>query len=207
MGFDPIKIYDDLKQKIIWLDLTPDSTINQAELSESYGVSRNPLTIALTRLDAEGWVVRHGMHFVVSSLTLDRMRELTEIRSVLETQAVFWAMHRMTQSGLQDLRSLGNAIRKLSPRATKKEMVQLDFNFHKIIYREAHNQQLAQLLERLLSDYLRFWLAGPKEIKKETLFNDTLAMIKAIENRDEISLRASIAAHVKASLDKIMGVS
>ena len=207
MGLDPIEIYDDLKQKIIWLDLTPDSTLNQAELCDLYGVSRNPLTIALTRLDAEGWVVRHGVHFVVSSLTLDRMREVTEIRLVLETQAVLWAMHRITKSGLQELKTIGKAIKNLSPRASKKEMVQHDFNFHKIIYRETHNQQLARLLERLLSDYLRFWLAGPKEIKKETLFNDTLAMIKAIENRDEISLRASIAAHVKASLDKIMGVS
>jgi DNA-binding GntR family transcriptional regulator len=86
-------------------------------------------------------------------------------------------------------------------------MVHLDFTFHRIIYREAHNQQLAQLLERLLSHYLRFWLAGPKEINKETLFNDTLSMIKAIENKDEISLRASVAAHIKVSLDKIMGIS
>jgi len=204
---EPIKIYQDLKEKIIWLDLLPDSTLNQAELAEAYGVSRNPLTIALTRLDAEEWVVRHGTHFVVSPLTLDRMREITEIRSVLETQAVLWAMHRITQSGLQELRSLGNEIKKLSPNASKKEMVQLDFKFHCIVYREAHNQQLAQLLERLLSHYLRFWLTGPKEIKKETLFNDTLLIIKAIENKDEISLRASVAAHIKASLDKIMGIS
>lgn len=207
VGLDPVKIYEDLKGKIIWLDLTPDSTLNQAELAEAYGVSRNPLTIALTRLDAEEWVVRHGTHFVVSPLTLDRMREITEIRSVLETQAVLWAMHRITANGVQELRSLANDIKKLNPRASKREMVELDFRFHRVIYREAQNQQLAQLLERLLSHYLRFWLAGPKEINKETLFNDTLSMIKAIENKDEISLRASVAAHIKVSLDKIMGIS
>ena len=204
---DPMKIYEDLKEKIVWLDLAPDITLNQAELAEAYGVSRNPLTIALTRLDAEEWVVRHGTHFVVSPLTLDRMREITEIRSVLETQAVLWAMHRITHSGLQELKFLANTIRKLSPHASKREMVHLDFTFHRIIYREAHNQQLAQLLERLLSHYLRFWLAGPKEIKKETLFNDTLSMIKAIDMKDEISLRASVAAHIKASLDKIMDIA
>ncbi len=204
---DPAKIYEDLKEKIIWLDLAPGSTLNQAELAESYGVSRNPLTIALTRLDAEEWVVRHGTHFVVSSLTLDRMREITEIRSVLEAQANLWAMHRMTESGLQELRALGNAIKKLSPHATKKEMVQLDFRFHRIIYREAHNQQMAQLLERLLNHYLRFWLASPREIKKETFFSETLEMIRAIEAKDEISLRAATAAHIKLSMDKIMGMS
>jgi hypothetical protein len=52
-NMDPIEIYEDLKEKIIWLDVSPDSTLNQAELAETYGVSRNPITIALTRLDAE----------------------------------------------------------------------------------------------------------------------------------------------------------
>jgi DNA-binding GntR family transcriptional regulator len=85
-------------------------------------------------------------------------------------------------------------------------MVQLDLKFHRIIYHQTRNQQLAQLLERLLSQYLRFWLAGPQEINKETLFNDTLAIIRAIENKDEISLRAATAAHIKVSLDKIMGI-
>jgi DNA-binding GntR family transcriptional regulator len=85
-------------------------------------------------------------------------------------------------------------------------MVRLDFDFHRIIYRETQNHQLAQMLERLLSHYLRFWLSGPQEIKKESLFNDTLEMIKALENKDELSLRASTAAHIKASLEKIMSI-
>jgi DNA-binding GntR family transcriptional regulator len=203
---DPIEIYEDLKQKIIWLDVSPDSTLNQAELAENYGVSRNPITIALTRLDAEDWILRHGSHFVVSPLTLVRMREITEIRSVLEMQANLWAMHRITKAGLDELRALGDEIKKLSPRASKREMVRLDFDFHRIIYRETQNHQLAQMLERLLSHYLRFWLSGPQEIKKESLFNDTLEMIKALENKDELSLRASTAAHIKASLEKIMSI-
>jgi len=204
-GMDPISIYEDLKQKIIWLDVTPDSTLNQLELSQAYGVSRNPITIALTRLDAEDWVVRHGSHFVVSPLTLNRMREITEIRSVLEMQANLWAMHRMTPAGLDELKALGNKMKELSPQATNKEMVRLDFDFHKIIYRETQNQQLAQMLEKLLSQYLRFWLSGPHQIKKEILFGDTFEIIKAMENKDEISLRASTSSHIKTSLDKIAG--
>jgi len=204
---DTAGIYEDLKQKIIWLDVLPDSTLNQAELATHYGVSRNPITLALTRLDAEDWVVRHGSHFVVSPLTLDRIREITEIRSILEMQANFWAMHRITPAGIDELRSLGNEIEKLSPRATKKEMVGLDFRFHRTVYRETQNQYLAQMLERLLGHYLRFWLSGPQQIKKEDLFNDTLEMINAIEKKDEVSLRASTAAHIKNSLDKIMSVS
>jgi DNA-binding GntR family transcriptional regulator len=204
---DPIKIYEDLKEKIIWLKLSPGSTLNQVELSETFGVSRNPLTIALTRLDAEGWVVRNGSHFVVSPLTIDRMREITEIRSVLEIQANLWAMNRITPEGIMELKKLGNEIKLASPSATRTEIVQLDFKFHSILYRETRNQQLAQLLERLLSHYLRFWLAGPQEIKKDAFFADTIQIIHAVESKDELSLRASTAVHIKSSLDFLMGIS
>jgi len=86
-SMDPLEIYRDLKNKIIWLDLAPGSILNQIEIAQAYGVSRNPVTIALTRLDAEEWAVRQGSHYVVSPLTLNRMRNITEIRAVLENQA------------------------------------------------------------------------------------------------------------------------
>jgi DNA-binding GntR family transcriptional regulator len=203
---DPIGIYEDLKKKIIWLEQSPGSTLNLAQLAETYGVSRNPLTIALTRLDAEGWVVRNGLHFVVSSLTVDRMREITEIRSVLEIQANLWAMNRITPEGIKELRSIEDEINRLDAHASKMEIVQLDFRFHSILYRETRNHQLAELLGRLLSQYFRFWLAGLQEIKKDVFFADTLKIIKAIEVKDEISLRASTAVHIKASFDKIMDI-
>ena len=44
---DPITIYEDLKEKIIWLELAPGSTLNLVELAESYGVSRNHIKSAL----------------------------------------------------------------------------------------------------------------------------------------------------------------
>ncbi len=50
---DPYKIYEILKEKIIWLDIKPGSALNLSELADSFNVSRNPLTIAFTRLDAE----------------------------------------------------------------------------------------------------------------------------------------------------------
>jgi DNA-binding GntR family transcriptional regulator len=204
---DPIKIYEDLKEKIVWLKLSPGSTLNQVELSETFGVSRNPLTIALTRLDAEGWVVRNGSHFVVSPLTIDRMREITEIRSVLEIQANLWAMNRITPDGIKELKELGNEIKLASPAPTRTEIVRLDFRFHSILYRETRNRELVQLLERLLSHYLRFWLAGPQEIKKDAFFADTLQIIHAVESKDELSLRASTAVHIKSSLDFLLGIS
>ena len=127
---DPLKIYTILKEKIIWLDLKPGSTLNLVEQAEFFGVSRNPITIALTRLDAEEWVIRQGSHFVVSPLTLNRIREITEIRSILEVQANLWAMHRITSAEKDELNHFKKEIAKLDESASNKEIVKLDVKFH-----------------------------------------------------------------------------
>jgi len=203
---DPVEIYLDLREKIIWLDLKPGETLNLVELAESYGVSRNPITIALTRLDAEKWVVKNGSHFVVSPLTIDGIRETAEIRAVLEVQAHIWAMHRLTPAGLQELKQVAAKIASLDHTASNREMVELDLRFHRIVYRETQNRVLADFLERMLNHYLRFWLSNPNPIRKEKFFGEALTIVKALENKDEVALRAAATAHIKASLDEIAGL-
>jgi DNA-binding GntR family transcriptional regulator len=204
---DPITIYEDLKEKIIWLDLKPGSTLNLVELADTYRVSRNPITIALTRLDAEEWVVRNGSHFVVSPLTVDRIREITEIRSVMEVQANLWAMHRMDDKGLADLAALQDEILSLREGAANRDIVALDVKFHQFVYRATKNTQLTTMLNRMLSHYLRFWLSSPNPIKQDVFFKEELDIIQAIASRDEARLKAATTAHIKASLDEIMGLS
>jgi DNA-binding GntR family transcriptional regulator len=204
---DPLTIYEDLKDKIIWLDLKPGSTLNLAELSTGYRVSRNPITIALTRLDAEEWVVRNGSHFVVSPLTVARIREITEIRSVMEVQANLWAMQRMDNQGLAMLQALRDEILTLRDDASNKEIVELDVKFHQRLYRETKNNQLTTMLNRMLSHYLRFWLSSPNPIKHEAFFKDEIEIISALETKDETRLKTATSAHIRASLDEIMGLS
>jgi DNA-binding GntR family transcriptional regulator len=204
---DPKEIYANLKEKIIWLDLKPGSTLNLVELAESFGVSRNPITIALTKLEVEEWVIRQGSHFVVSPLTVDRIREITEIRSVLEVQANLWAMHRITPEELVALKSLGDEINNVDEQTTNREIVKLDVKFHSILYKASKNSQLAIMLDRMLCHYLRFWLSINRTIDKNSFFNQAFEIIKAIEDKDEVRLHAASVEHIRISLDKIMGMS
>ena len=204
---DPLSIYSDLKEKIIWLDLKPGSTLQQEELAAAYRVSRNPITLALTRLDVEEWVVRNGSHFVVSPLTIDRIREITEIRSVMEIQANVWAIHRMSADGLARLKGLKKEIQKLDENTTNRTIVEIDVRFHQLMYKETKNQQLAAMLDRMLSHYVRFWLSNPNKIQVTTFFRDAMEIIESIETKDEVRLKAASTAHIMASLDEVMGLN
>jgi len=201
---EPEEIYNLLKEKIIWLDLMPESVLNLSELAKSFRVSRTPIKEALLLLQGERWVLRQGSHFMVTPLTLDRIRGTAEIRSVMEVQANIWAMYRITPEELTALGELEKEILQLDDAATNKQMIELDVKFHRTLFQGTKNSQLAQLLEQLLSHYLRFWLSIPREIEPQSFFADTLEIIRAIMAKDEARLRAASAAHIKKSVDEIM---
>lgn len=48
--------YREIKRAIIQHDIAPGSTIHERTLSESLGISRTPLKLALQQLEMEGWV-------------------------------------------------------------------------------------------------------------------------------------------------------
>ncbi len=202
---EPTKIYELVREKIIWLDLKPESILNLSELAESFGVSRTPMKEAMILLQADAWVLRDGTHFMVTPLSLDRIKEITEIRSLIEVQANIWAMNRITAKESAALGELEKEILQIKDTSSNKKMIELDVNFHRSLFRAAKNSQLVQLLERMLGHYLRFWLAIPREIEPQSFFAETLEIIQAIKAKDEVKLRISSAAHIKRSVDEIMG--
>ena len=202
---EPNKIYEALKEKIIWLDLMPESYLNLSELAESFGVSRTPIKEVLILLQAEGWILRNGSHFMVTPLSLGRIKEITEIRTLMEVQANIWAMNRITAEELAVLGELRKEILEIKDAPSNRQLVELDVKFHRTLFQATKNSQLAQLLEQLLIHYLRFWLSIPREIEPQSFFAETLEIIQSVEAKDDVRLREASTEHIKKSVDEIMG--
>ncbi len=199
------KIYQSLKKKIIWLDLMPETILNLSDLAESFKVSRTPIKEVLILLQAEGWVLRNGPYFMVMPLSLERIKEITEIRTVMEVQAIIWALSRITVKELSALDDLKDQILNLGESSPNKQMIELDLQFHRALYQATKNGQLARLLDHLLSHYLRFWLSIPLKTGPKWFFKDNLEMIQAIKEKDEARLAMLASQHIKSSVDEIMG--
>jgi DNA-binding GntR family transcriptional regulator len=202
---EPEKIYRQLREKIIWLDLKPEVYLNLSELAESFGVSRTPIKEVLILLEADGWVLRHGSHFIVTPLSLGRLKEITEIRNIVEVQANIMAMDRITVEELAILDDVRKEILEIGDAPSNRQLVELDVRFHKTLFRATKNNQLAQMLERLLIQYLRFWLSIPRKIDPKPFITETLEIIQAVEAKDTDRLREVSAVHIKNSVEEIMG--
>jgi DNA-binding GntR family transcriptional regulator len=202
---DSASIYNALKNKIIRLELPPERVLNISELAQKFGVSRTPIKEILISLQAEEWVQRNGSHFVVTPLSLERIREVTEIRMVMEVQANIWAMERISPEEAKELARIRHQMESFDADRPNVDIVDLDFQFHRFIFKIAKNAQLAKMLEWVLSHYLRFWLSIPRQIDTTEFFVEALELIHAIDARDPDRVRDCTIRHIRHSVSEIMG--
>ena len=82
-------LHDRIRQDIILGALQPSSKLKLEKLSKSYGVSVNTLRESLSRLAADGLVVVEGQKgFAVLPVSTEDLREITEMRQMLECHAL-----------------------------------------------------------------------------------------------------------------------
>ena len=83
------QIYEDLKKLIIQGSLAPGEVISLRKLAGDYGVSFMPVREAVWQLNSEGILtVECNKRIVVSRLTPSQLKDILEVRLLLETEAV-----------------------------------------------------------------------------------------------------------------------
>lgn len=148
---------DESNEAEVWLPKT-------AELSEEYGVSRTVVREAISRLESQGLVEsRHGVGLravhrlhkpVMASLSLllpdlaDRLRQATETRFLLEVEIARLAATRMTEAGLEALRTA--QARLIAPDVSVEEGVEADTTFHQRLAEHCGNQVLKLMLASIV---------------------------------------------------------
>lgn len=84
-----------LREDILAVRLAPGAKLRIVELQERYGLGISPLREALLRLASEGLVVAEGQRgFMVATVSLDDLEDLTHARICLETAMLREAVSR-----------------------------------------------------------------------------------------------------------------
>lgn len=205
LSMDPNQVFSILRERITLLELAPGSILNLSELAQDFGMSRTPIKEALILLQADEWVQRKGSHFMVTPLSIDRIKDITEIRTVMELQANLWAMERASESELAELGKIITEIDRTNNKASLTRLLEIDLKFHRIIYKATKNNQILQILQRLLGHYSRFWLSLRVDVDRNSCFIETLDIIEAIQEKNEAKLKTATSEHIKKSLQAIMG--
>lgn len=84
-----------LREMIIAQELQPGSRVQERDLAEAFGVSRTPVRVALSILEAEGLVTSEpNRGFVVNAFSIEDVLSAFDVRGVLEGLAARTAVER-----------------------------------------------------------------------------------------------------------------
>ena len=150
--------YARLKRSILVCDLPPGQELRELGLVDSMGLTRGAVRGALGRLVADGLVdLRPRKGYRVSSLELADVREVFELRRLLEPYAVEVAAERAPRSAVEALHDLAHSRYDHSDRSSYEQYIVENREFHVRIAEAAGNRRLAQALRVLLEDMQRLF--------------------------------------------------
>ena len=143
------QVYERILAAITDRTLPPGHRIRQNELAEKLGVSRQPVSHALHLLHRQGLVAESGRRgFEVTRLDPKRIRQLYEVRGAIDALAARLAAQRAgaDAAGRAPLEAALRAGRAIDKRTKLAELIALDVDFHRAIYRLADNPAIEEMI-------------------------------------------------------------
>ena len=142
--------YHYLKEKILNLEIKPGQQINIDEFTEKLEVSRTPIREAFLKLASEGLIeVRPRVGYFVADITEQDIRDLFEIREIIETRATKKAAELLTDEELKSMQSLISESRKAVDEGNFDIYLKNEIQFHEYLQKHIQNKRLNTIIEGL----------------------------------------------------------
>jgi DNA-binding GntR family transcriptional regulator len=198
-------VYDRLLAGIALGDYAPGSALKEKELAAELGVSRTPVREALLRLRLEGLVrvVPRGGIFVAET-SIRQIREITEVRLVLEECSGRLAVARCNSQWLAEFRAWLDACSGEWPGLSGRARMRRDMEFHGFLDRAAANETLAQQLTLLRNQAVLFWgQSAADQYELEPIIDEYREVVEAITVRDADRCVRAMQQHVLEHVARI----
>jgi DNA-binding GntR family transcriptional regulator len=186
--------------------LEPGARLSIEELARTLGVSQTPIREALARVEADGLIIKEpGRSYTVAPLMgIEQVRDLIELRMLVEPPAAAKAAVRASTREISELRTLsrtGGAGHENTAAANRLDMV-YDATFHATVATLAGNQMIADMLARLRSHmhtYRLYYQSGHYAVTK----NEHVAVVQAIAKRDPDAAEEAMRTHLAKGLERM----
>ena len=150
------RIYADLRNSIIMGHRPPGEKINVREIAQSYGTSITPIREALQMLHQEGLVtIRPHSGYLVTRVTLKQLRDLLELREILEIAAVKRAATRISDDHIEEMERVYAGYTGDDDESYARYTAE-NRRFHCLIAEATGNQELAEMLGHVHDRLARF---------------------------------------------------
>jgi DNA-binding GntR family transcriptional regulator len=196
------RIYLDLRSRIQRSEVGPETRFVDVDLAAEYGTSRMPAREALLRLANQGYLVGTTRGFMVPLLSLDDIRDVFEVRRLLEPRAAANAAQHLNQATEQELtRALQEASRAAEDKDANR-MILANIAFRQAWLAKVRNRRLADTIGRFVdhAQTVRLKTLQNEETRRIVL-NGLKALHAAFLRRDPIAVNDRMLAFMAAAED------
>ena len=175
-------VFNTLRQAIITGEFAPGERLMEISLANRLGVSRTPVREAIRK---------------VARITEKNLRDVIEIRTVLEEFAAVLACERIDQAGLHDLRQAHEDFIRSVENGDILDIVDKDETFHDTIFRATNNDRLISIINNLREQFYRYRMEYVKDIQQRSnLVEEHRELLDAISSRDSIKAKELMRTHL-----------
>jgi DNA-binding GntR family transcriptional regulator len=166
-------------------------------------VSHIPVREALRQLESEGLVdYQPNRGATVSALSGSEIREIYEIRAILETAAVRRAASRLTPAQLNRAAAMLDRAERTDDGA---EWGALDVDFHEAIYALDERPRLQELITGFLRRVDRYWLSHGLMLKHRERFDrEHRQLLEALVARDGDRASRLLSDHLSGASELLI---
>ena len=197
--------YDDLRRRIVEMDLPPDATLSRAELAAEYGISQTPIREALQRLEQDGLVrIFPQSRTIVTRISIPQLLESHFLRVAVESEIV-----RVLSLSNADIAPKLNAIiamqETLVGNTSEVGMFnELDEAFHQTMFQAAGQPGLFALIRAKGGHLARARrLDLPKEGKMRSIVERHQEITAAIAAGEPLRAQEALRDHLTGTVSRI----
>ena len=199
-------VYGAIKERILNADYQPGQRLMTADLANEFGMSRMPVREALQRLEAATGLVTLIPHrgAVVNGISVDDLREIFEMRAVLEGLAAQLAMPHMTPELIDQMRDINAQIGQCDIESGEETFISLNYEFHRPIWTSCNSPRLNSTLHTLYEASRSYRL---KSVKLPGRLRDVVRehqeIIDAFERKDVDGIEQTVRGHYRHTLNSL----
>lgn len=140
-------IFSCIQEKIVSKNLFQGQKLTEEDICRQYEVSRTPVREALKQLENAGLIemIPNRGAFVLG-ISDSELEDMYCLRKEYEIIAVRWAIERIDKEGLENLQEAYEFMEFYTLKRDYDKMLNINTNFHKIIYMAAGNKILYRIL-------------------------------------------------------------
>ena len=180
-------VFKKLRRAILLEELKAGERLTEIRLADRLGVSRTPIREAMRKLELEGLVVmvpRRGA--VVAKISEKNLRDVLEIRRVLDMLCARLACERMSEEAKEKLNTACQDFEEAVKSGDLRDVAQKDVALHNIIIEATGNLTLQQMLDNLAEQMYRYGVKYLKDDSQyQTLSREHRAICKSIMSGDQ----------------------